>query len=270
LSQDVDERGLEYYLEPERYEAAFEGRSADVEFFVREALAQGGEVLEFGAGSGRVTLPLLRAGVRVTAVDLSQAMLARLEEKLCAEPEEVRERVRIVRGDMRSLRLGERFGLVLGTFNVVAHLHTRQELLAFLETAEHHLAPGGTILFDSMVPSSDELDADPEELFPCDPFVDSRTGEIVLTFEGFAYDPARRLLTIRTVYETRGVRQEGAPLVLRQWFPRELEGLLRERAPGRFQMTADYGEETDLTGADMLVVRMGARPLRPNSTAVSS
>ncbi len=256
MSQDVDERGLEYYLEPERYEAAFEGRSADVEFFVREALAQGSEVLEFGAGSGRVTLPLLRAGVRVTAVDLSQAMLDRLEEKLRAEPEEVRARVRIVRGDMRSLRLEERFGLVVGTFNVVAHLHTAEELLAFIETAEHHLAPGGAILFDSMVPSSDELDADPEELFPCDSFVDSRTGELVLTFEGFAYDPARRLLTIKTLYETPNGQEEGAPLVLRQWFPRELEGLLDERAAGRFQLTADYGEDTDLTGADMLVVRI--------------
>lgn len=261
MSRGVVEPGLEYYLEPERYEAAFEGRSEDIEFFVREALAHGGEVLELGAGGGRVTLPLARAGVRVTAVDLSRAMLARLEEKLRAEPDEVRARVRVLSGDMRSLRLEQRFALVLATFNVVAHLHTGEDLSAFLETAELHRTPGGTILFDSMVPSSDELDADPEELFPCDPFVDTRTGELVETFERFSYEPARRLLTVRTLYETPEGRKEGPSLVLRQWFPKELEALLEEKAPGRFRVTADYGDETDLTNADMLVARIGEGPV---------
>src|SRR5262245_37241751 len=42
------------------------------------ALASGGPALELGIGTGRVALPLSRAGVEVHGIDLSTAMLARL------------------------------------------------------------------------------------------------------------------------------------------------------------------------------------------------
>jgi SAM-dependent methyltransferase len=41
--------------------------------------------LEIGIGTGRVALPLLRAGVRYTGIDLSAAMLARCFESIVAE-----------------------------------------------------------------------------------------------------------------------------------------------------------------------------------------
>lgn len=247
--------GLEYYLEPDQYESTFRERREDIDFFLGEA-ASARSVLEFGAGSGRVTLPLARAGVAVTAVDLARPMLARLESRLDEEPAAIRARVTPVLGDMRSVRLGRSFDLVFGTFNVIGHLSTQDELNAFLDTAEAHLAPGGHIVFDSMVPSSDELDADPDEVFDCDPWVDPTTGELVATFERFSYDPEARLLTIRTTHVRGGRSHESAPLILRQWFPRELEELLRVRNYRSFNLSADYGPSGDLTGAEMLVVQI--------------
>src|SRR6478752_7343688 len=49
----------------------------DVPFWQRLALAAEGPVLELGCGTGRVTLPLARAGVKVVGVDLSAPMLER-------------------------------------------------------------------------------------------------------------------------------------------------------------------------------------------------
>lgn len=253
-ASDGDE--LEFYLEPDLYDSSFRERREDVDFFLKEALRAEGGVLELGAGSGRVTIPLARSGVRVTAVDLSPAMLARLESRLSEESPEVQERVTVLQADMTKLDLESRFALILGTFNVIAHLRTREDLHAFFDVAVKHLAPGGRLVFDSMVPSSEELDADPSEVFECDPLPDPISGQSLTPFERFSYDPETRLLTIRTTYQANGEAREGHPLVLRQWFPRELEAVLGARNFTSFELTADYSEERDLEGADMLVVRI--------------
>src|SRR5471032_3002534 len=49
----------------------------DVPFWRRIGLAAGGPLLELGCGTGRITLPLARAGVNVVGIDRSEAMLAR-------------------------------------------------------------------------------------------------------------------------------------------------------------------------------------------------
>ena len=54
----------------------------DVPFWRRVALEARGRVLELGCGTGRVTLPLARAGVPVVGVDRSSAMLGRLRARL--------------------------------------------------------------------------------------------------------------------------------------------------------------------------------------------
>ena len=48
-------------------------------------LAGDGAALELGIGTGRLALPLVKRGIRVHGIDLSEAMVARLREKLGAE-----------------------------------------------------------------------------------------------------------------------------------------------------------------------------------------
>jgi len=54
----------------------------DVPFFLAETAKAEGPVLELTAGTGRLSLPLARAGVRLTCVDGSPGMLAVLSRKL--------------------------------------------------------------------------------------------------------------------------------------------------------------------------------------------
>src|SRR6476646_11262799 len=90
----------------------------DVPFFRRLAIETGGPVLELGAGTGRVAIPIAEAGIEVVGLDRSRAMLALAERKRRALPAEVRRRLRFVEGDMTDLRLGRRFGLVFAAFRV--------------------------------------------------------------------------------------------------------------------------------------------------------
>ncbi|MDP8911324.1 MAG: methyltransferase domain-containing protein, partial [Actinomycetota bacterium] len=53
----------------------------DVSFYVDEARASGGPVVELGVGTGRIAIPTAAAGIRVVGVDSSRAMLAQCAER---------------------------------------------------------------------------------------------------------------------------------------------------------------------------------------------
>ena len=59
-----------------------------------------GPILELGCGTGRVLLPLARAGFEITGLDLSTAMLERCRAALRSEPPELHDRVRLAVADM--------------------------------------------------------------------------------------------------------------------------------------------------------------------------
>ena len=58
----------------------------DVPFWRRVASAAGGPVLELGCGTGRVSLPLARAGVELVGIDRSAPMLERAPSMPAARP----------------------------------------------------------------------------------------------------------------------------------------------------------------------------------------
>src|SRR5437763_13342425 len=68
----------------------------DVNFYVEEAQAMDGSVLELGCGTGRVLIPVGRLGKEITGVDNSPRMLARCQEQLESESPEVRRNVTLV------------------------------------------------------------------------------------------------------------------------------------------------------------------------------
>lgn len=70
----------------------------DVDFYLRLARDTGGPVLEVGCGTGRVLVPTAQAGIEVTGLDRSQAMLQRCRERLAKEPPEVARRAQLVSG----------------------------------------------------------------------------------------------------------------------------------------------------------------------------
>jgi SAM-dependent methyltransferase len=125
----------------------------DVQFYVEEAHAAGGSVLEVGCGTGRILLPIARSGHSMDGLDSSPQMLDRCRAKLAEEPDAVRHRVTLHQGDARDFDLGRQFDLVIAPFRVVQHLTTIEHQLAFLDSVARHLAPGGRLAFDVFNPN---------------------------------------------------------------------------------------------------------------------
>lgn len=111
----------------------------DIPFWLSEAEKAGGKVLELTAGTGRVSLPLLRAGVDLTCVDYSQEMLRRLEQKL------------VIAGlhcpvhciDIAALSLPVRFAMILIPFHSLSETLEPTLHQKILKNIHLHLLPDG-------------------------------------------------------------------------------------------------------------------------------
>ncbi len=231
-----------HYEDPAYYTATYRARMADVAHYVQLARKWGGPVLEYGVGNGRVAVPIARHGVRVVGVDHSAPMLADLRRRLRKEPPEVARRVTLRRGDMRRVRLGRRFRLVLAPFNTLLHLYTRADVEAFLARAREHLAPGGRFAMDLSMPMPEDLARDPARAHHAPRFRHPTAG-VVRYREYFDYDRLRQVLFVSMEFEP--IKDPGAafatPLTHRQFFPQEWEALLHYNGFAIESASGDFG-----------------------------
>lgn len=246
-----------HYADPALYARTYARRSEDVRFYVE--LARGARsVLEYGCGNGRIALPIARAGVPVTGVDLSAEMLADLRARLAKEKEDVRARLRLLRGDMRAKKVpGARFPLVLCTFNTFLHLYTRDDVERFLARVRAHLAPSGRFVFDVSMPSPIDLARDPARTYRL-PDVRHPDGRRYRYRERFDYEPLRQVLFVAMEHEGDD-HSFVTPLAHRQFFPAELEALLHYNGFAIETLAGDFGGAPADRHADSLVYTCRAR-----------
>ncbi len=107
----------------------------DLPFWLALAEREDGPIVEWGAGTGRIAIPLAEAGHEVTGVEVSEEMVERGRAKGST--------VEWVHGDMQSVKLGRRYGLAVCAFNSFLCLLSVDDALAFLRNAREHLEPGG-------------------------------------------------------------------------------------------------------------------------------
>jgi SAM-dependent methyltransferase len=104
--------------------------------------APSARILDVGAGTGRVSLDLARAGHAVTALDLDAALLAALGERSASESLAVETEC----ADARRFTLrDDGFALCIAPMQTVQLLGGSAGRVAFLERARAHLLPGATV-----------------------------------------------------------------------------------------------------------------------------
>ena len=140
----------------EVYDYEVHGRG-DLLLWQSLAESAGGPVLELACGTGRLVLPLARAGVSVTGLDSSPFMLAVAKRELAQEGAEVRDRCQLVEGSMVDFSLEEQFGLIYIPARSFQILLTREEQRSCLERCAQHLRPDGRLAIDVFNPRLDLL-----------------------------------------------------------------------------------------------------------------
>ena len=126
----------------------------DLPFWRNLALNAGGNVLELGCGTGRLSLPLARAGVPLVGVDRSAAMLAFARRRMTRG--RLHRHLRLVQADIRHLpfpaanaqrtrlsKMRERFAMVMAPYGIMQSLLSERDLASTLSEIHRVLQPNG-------------------------------------------------------------------------------------------------------------------------------
>jgi SAM-dependent methyltransferase len=203
------------------YDPWSRGVTEDVAFYVEEARAAEGPVVELGVGTGRIAIPIARAGVLVIGVDSSRGMLEVCRRRAAAEG--VAELVDLRLGDLRAPPVDERVRLVICPFRAYLHLTNESERVGALRAARELLLPGGRLVFDVFAPSAEDVADTHGRWLEREPGI----------FERADWDTGERTLTL----SVRG--DKGSSTMRLSWLSPPEWHMLLERAG--FEVEAVYG-----------------------------
>jgi SAM-dependent methyltransferase len=118
-------------------------RKENIEFFSQYAAD---EILDIGAGTGRIAIPLAEKGINVFCVEPSPAMRREFKEKLALHPS-LLGKIHLLADDAASFRFDRTFpaAFLSGSFD---HFLDDAERISSLKNINTHLNPGGTVVFD--------------------------------------------------------------------------------------------------------------------------
>jgi SAM-dependent methyltransferase len=111
-----------------------------------ERLARGGAALELAIGTGRIALPLAARGVRVDGIELSSAMVARLQAKPGGDE------LSVTLGDYADVAVEGRYRLIFVVFNSLFNLLTQDDQVRCFENVAAHLTDDGSFVVEAFVP----------------------------------------------------------------------------------------------------------------------
>jgi len=116
-------------------------------------LAEGGPVLEFGVGTGRLALPLAQRGLPVHGIDGAQEMVDQLRGKPGGAA------VPVAVGNFADTRVDGEFALVVLVANTIYALPSQDAQVRTFRNAAAHLCPGGRFVIEAWVPDVTDFHA---------------------------------------------------------------------------------------------------------------
>ena len=140
------------------YDEVYSFVDYDINFYLQKASGIKGNILEIGCGTGRITIPLMENGANITGIDSSQRMIERLETKIAS----TKVPIKIIRQDVRTLELDQKFNLVIFPYRGFQSLLTVEDQIEALNSLRNHLKPGGNLIITLFVPSRDLFDQRPD------------------------------------------------------------------------------------------------------------
>lgn len=190
--------------------------------FLKE-LAGNGRALELAIGTGRVALPLGAAGVDVSGIDNSDAMVARLKAKPGGED------IPVMMGNFADVEAEGHFLLVYVVFNTLFALTSQEEQVRCFRNVAAHLEPEGSFVIEAFVPDLSRFDRNQR--------VQANSVAMKeISVETSRHDPVRQAISTQHVVLKDG-NIEMYPVFIRYAYPSELD--LMAQLAG-LELTARY------------------------------
>jgi SAM-dependent methyltransferase len=236
------------------YDLDLQDDPGDLDLYLALADRADGRILELGAGTGRLAVPLATAGHPVTAVDNDPAMLDRARARATAAgvPEE---RLAFVDADLLELELPDagRYAFAFIALNSIMLLASREAQRTAFRTLATHLAPGGLAAVDAWLPDAEDLGRFDGRVMLEWPRTDPETGAIVTKVGSAQHDAATNTIDLSAIYEEG---RQGEPA--RRWVRHDRLRLISADELGAFAEEAGLHVEIVAGGYDLSPIGPGS------------
>ena len=179
------------------------------------------KILELCCGTGRLTLPIAKAGFDITGIDITPSML----EQAAKKANEAGLQIEFVEGDMRSFDLNEKFDLIFIPFNSIHHLYSNEDFFQMLTSVKKHLKEDGLFLFDCFNPNIQYIVDAGKEQQEMSRYT-TQDGREVLIKQQMQYESKVQINRIQWHYFINGQFDSVQNLDMRMYFPQELNTYL--------------------------------------------
>jgi uncharacterized protein (DUF952 family)/ubiquinone/menaquinone biosynthesis C-methylase UbiE len=222
------------YKDSRHYDAMNGHTVSDINFYIEEAKSKNGTVLDLACGTGRFSIPMTKAGLKVTGIDLSQTMIELAKEK--AKDQKLNIDFRL--GDIRMFDLNKKFDFIFCGMNSSQHLHEEKEFRSFLQCVKNHLAPNGVFIFDLFNPNVSMLNRDPEKHYLVSEYADPDGRGMIKVWEQVLYESATQTSYFNFIYKLNDNEIFTEKFSLRNFFPLEVDSYLKNN---QFYILKKYG-----------------------------
>jgi SAM-dependent methyltransferase len=182
------------------YDWVYAWKRDDIPFYIEEARKSGGPVLELGCGTGRVAIPIARAGIEIVGFDSSTKMLQVARRKAKASGR-IKGKLTWVRGDMRTLSMSRKFALVIIPYRGFLSLLSVDEQRHCLEGIKDNLLPGGKLVFDIFVPDLDTMTEGSTAAVHSWDVSHPETGHRLVVWDQSRFDNHNQVIDVRMIIE---------------------------------------------------------------------
>lgn len=225
------------------YDAENADKTDDIDFYTELAEECAGTILEIGCGSGRVVLPLAKAGYTVHGIDNNAAMLALAQARVDHAPDAYPALTLQAGNILNTAPPHNHYHLILLSYNMLMHFHDQPEQITLLQRLRRIIADEGLLVID--LPNAGEVFAQPntDALTLERTFINPDNGHMVLQQAVTTLDRVTQLMRIVWLYdEVQGdgtLKRTVAPVVFRYFFPYEVQLLLKLAG---FRVEQIYGD----------------------------
>lgn len=224
------------------YDIEYRNIVDDVSFYIESLKDVSSGLLELGCGTGRLLFPLASSGHSIVGLDISNEMLKIARRKLRKDYPDLKNTVKLVKGDMRDFSLKMSFGGVLIAFNTFMHLISIEEQDSCLSCIYRHLEPGGRLII-SVTNITPELISSRDFYCHNALFSIEEIGGYLQKYETRLFDTVHQIIKLNVFYDivdnkgtvTRYVRE----MLLRYFYRYEMERLFISNG---FKVSRLYGD----------------------------
>jgi SAM-dependent methyltransferase len=195
-------------------------------------------ILELCCGTGRLTLPIAKAGYNISGVDITYSMLEQAKVKAL----EIGLEVDFIQADIRTLDLPEKYDLIFIPFNSIHHLYQNEDLFQALNVVKNHLKENGLFLLDCYNPNIQyivEAEKNQKEIAQ---YI-TKDGRKVLIKQKMQYENKSQINRIEWHYYINNEFDSIQNLDMRLYFPQELDSYLEQNGFTIIHKFGNFKEE---------------------------